>query len=44
MSRIYLVDDQLILRDGLHALLVAAGHTVVGASQDPMVSVVEALQ
>ena len=44
MSRIYLVDDQLILLDGLHALLAAAGHTVVGASQEPTASVAQALQ
>ena len=31
MIRVYLVDDQLILRDGLKALLSAAGHAVVGA-------------
>ena len=44
MTRIYLVDDQLILRDGLQALLEAAGHEVVGASSDPTESVVEAQQ
>jgi DNA-binding NarL/FixJ family response regulator len=44
MIRVYLVDDQLILRDGLQALLEAAGHEVVGASQDPTVSVAEAQQ
>ena len=44
MSRIYLVDDQLILRDGLQALLEAAGHDVVGASSDPTQCVVESQQ
>jgi two-component system invasion response regulator UvrY len=44
MIRIYLVDDQLLLRDGVHALLVAAGHQVVGESSDPTQAVVEAQQ
>jgi DNA-binding NarL/FixJ family response regulator len=44
MTRIYLVDDQLILRDGLHALLETAGHQVVGESSDPTQAVVEAQQ
>ena len=44
MTRVYLVDDQLILRDGLQALLEAAGHEVVGASCDPTQAVVEAQQ
>ena len=44
MTRIYLVDDQLLLRDGLHALLKTAGHEVVGESSDPTQSVVEAQQ
>jgi len=44
MTRIYLVDDQLILRDGLHALLETAGHQVVGASMDPTQAVAEAQQ
>jgi two-component system, NarL family, invasion response regulator UvrY len=30
MSRLFLVDDHAIVRDGLRALLEAAGHTVVG--------------
>jgi len=34
MSRIYLVDDHLILRDGLRALLEHAGHQVVGDAGD----------
>lgn len=35
MSRLYLVDDHLIVREGLRAVLEAAGHTVVGESADP---------
>ncbi len=35
MSDIYLVDDHVMLRDGLRALLEAAGHTVVGESAEP---------
>ncbi|MBI5257986.1 MAG: response regulator transcription factor [Burkholderiales bacterium] len=44
MTRIYLVDDQLLLRDGLHALLQTAGHDVVGEGSDPTQAVVEAQQ
>ena len=42
--RVYLVDDQLILRDGLTALLDAAGHKVVGASSNPTQALAEAQQ
>lgn len=35
MTRVYLVDDHLIMREGLCALLEAGGHTVVGESADP---------
>ncbi len=34
MTRIYLIDDHLIVRAGLRALLEGAGHTVVGESAD----------
>jgi DNA-binding NarL/FixJ family response regulator len=44
MTRVYLVDDQLILRDGLRALLETAGHEVVGACDEPTQAVVEAQQ
>ena len=44
MTRVYLVDDQLILRDGLTALLQAAGHAVVGASSNPTQALAEAQQ
>lgn len=35
MTRVYLVEDHHIMRDGLRALLEARGHTVVGESADP---------
>lgn len=35
MSRVYLVDDHAMLRDGLRAVLLAGGHEVVGESDDP---------
>ncbi len=35
MSHLYLVDDHTLLRDGLRAVLEAAGHRVVGESADP---------
>lgn len=35
MSRLYLVDDHAIVREGLRAVLEAAGHRVVGESDDP---------
>lgn len=35
MSRLYLVDDHKIMREGLRALLEAVGHQVVGESADP---------
>jgi two-component system invasion response regulator UvrY len=35
MSNLYLVDDHTLLRDGLRAVLQAAGHRVVGESADP---------
>jgi DNA-binding NarL/FixJ family response regulator len=34
MTRLYLVDDHLIMREGLRVLLQAWGHTVVGESAD----------
>ena len=36
MSRIYLVDDHTIMREGLRAMLEASGHEVVGESADPV--------
>ena len=35
MTRIYLVDDHQLMREGLRALLEAKGYTVVGESADP---------
>ena len=34
MSRIYLVDDHTILRDGIRAMLEAEGHEIVGEAAD----------
>lgn len=36
MSRLYLVDDHVMVREGLRAVLEAAGHRVVGESADPV--------
>ena len=44
MTRGYLVVDQIILRDGLHALLETAGDQVVGQSSDPTQAIVGAQQ
>ena len=35
MTRIYIVDDHELMREGLRALLVAKGYEVVGESADP---------
>jgi DNA-binding NarL/FixJ family response regulator len=35
MSRIYLVDDHAIVRDGVRAMVEAGGHEVVGVAEDP---------
>ena len=35
MTRVYLLDDHAMLRDGLKATLEGAGHEVVGESGDP---------
>lgn len=35
MARVFLIDDHLILRDAMSALLAAHGHEVVGQSGDP---------
>ncbi len=34
MSRLYLVDDHVVVREGLRAVLEDAGHTVVGEAAD----------
>ncbi len=41
MSRLYLVDDHLIVREGLRAVLEAAGHVVVGESAQPTSALAE---
>lgn len=41
MSRLYLLDDHAIMRDGLRAVLQAAGHVVVGEGDDATVCVAE---
>lgn len=35
MTRLYLVDDHQIMREGLSALLTTVGHTIVGESDNP---------
>lgn len=35
MSRIYLIDDHAIMRDGLRVVLEAAGHEVIGEAAGP---------
>lgn len=44
MSRIYLVDDHAIVRDGLRSMLEAAGYEVVGESADPTVALGDLLR
>jgi DNA-binding NarL/FixJ family response regulator len=41
VSTIYLVDDHVMMRDGLAALLRAAGHRVVGETGDPTVALAD---
>jgi DNA-binding NarL/FixJ family response regulator len=41
MSRIYLVDDHAIVRDGLRLVLEAAGHEVVGEAAGPTPALAE---
>lgn len=41
MSRIYLVDDHAIVRDGLRVVLEAAGHVVVGEAAGPTPALAE---
>lgn len=41
MSDIYLVDDHVMMREGLRAVLEAAGHCVVGESADPTEALAE---
>lgn len=42
--RIYLVDDHAIVRDGLRAMLEAAGHQVVGEADEPTRALAEIIR
>lgn len=44
MTRLYLVDDHQLMREGLRALLEARGHTVVGESSDPTEALADLLR
>ena len=44
MTRVYLVDDHQIMREGLRALLEARGYTVVGESADPTEALADLLR
>jgi two-component system invasion response regulator UvrY len=44
MTRIYLVDDHSLVREGLRALLEAKGHKVVGESADPTEALADLLR
>ncbi len=44
MSRIYLVDDHAIVRDGLRAMLEAGGYSVVGEADDPTTALADLLR
>ena len=44
MTSIYLVDDHLLMREGLRALLEAKGHSVVGESADPTEALADLLR
>jgi len=44
MSTLYLVDDHLMVREGLRAVLEVAGHEVVGETADPTVAISEILR
>lgn len=35
VSRVYLVDDHALVRDGMRAVLEASGHEVVGEADQP---------
>ena len=41
MSRIYLVDDHVMVREGMKAVLEANGHTVVGETDHPVQAVAD---
>ncbi len=44
MTRLYLVDDHQIMREGLRALLQAVGHQVLGESADPTEALADLLR
>ncbi len=44
MTRLYLVDDHQIVREGLRALLQTAGHNVVGESAEPTEALADLLR
>jgi DNA-binding NarL/FixJ family response regulator len=44
MTRVYLVDDHSLVREGLRALLEAKGHKVVGESADPTEALADLLR
>jgi DNA-binding NarL/FixJ family response regulator len=44
MTRLYLVDDHQIMREGLRSLLEAGGHEVVGESADPTQALADLLR
>lgn len=44
MTRLYLVDDHQIMREGLRAMLTAMGHHVVGESADPTQALADLLR
>ena len=44
MTRLYLVDDHQIMREGLRSLLEAGGHEVVGESADPTEALADLLR
>jgi two-component system invasion response regulator UvrY len=44
MTRLYIVDDHQIMREGLRSLLEAGGHQVVGESADPTEALADLLR
>lgn len=44
MTRLYLVDDHQLMREGLRALMEARGHEVVGESDDPTEALADLLR
>lgn len=44
MTRLYLVDDHQIMREGLRSLLEAVGHQVLGESADPTEALADLLR